>query len=429
LHTVTNSTIITLPSMRKIILSISLFLLVFVASAHQFTTTGTCKIDREITGDKDTVYVFVFNGINPSTEITYNGTENVNWYKFSDTTNSISNVSYLSPENATGYILDVEGKRPIIIWVIDYTKYLLPASVDAENNPGSQCEVVKLNIVVPDLSFQTLNGDIHILPRFFKVSYQTLEWADSWKKIEKSEEITLPANEVTVPAPLCDTYFTLLGDQYSTSLGVPVNVKSFNYKAVAVKCHPTFIIQKREEKNEAEKPFQNTQTKFSAPLDCEFLSNANEPVALYYKWEIFKDKQLIISRTDKDHRYTFTEAGVYKVKVVTSNEYCSNSDSLNITISESAIHVPNVFTPNGDEFNNEFRVAYKSIVSFQCWVYNRWGRKVFYWTDPQKGWDGTINGKKAAAGPYFYIINAVGSDGIKYKLKGDINLLRGKGNN
>jgi len=87
--------------------------------------------------------------------------------------------------------------------------------------------------------------------------------------------------------------------------------------------------------------------------------------------------------------------------------------------------VPNVFTPNGDGQNDEFRVAYKSIITFQAWVYNRWGRKVFSWSDPQKGWDGNINGKKATTGPYFYVIKATGSDGVKYLKKGDINLLRG----
>ncbi|HQF11418.1 MAG TPA: gliding motility-associated C-terminal domain-containing protein, partial [Paludibacteraceae bacterium] len=59
---------------------------------------------------------------------------------------------------------------------------------------------------------------------------------------------------------------------------------------------------------------------------------------------------------------------------------------------------------------------------------NRWGRMVYHWNDPQKGWDGTIGGKKAPVGAYFYVIKAVGADGIKYSKKGDINLLRGREN-
>jgi len=90
------------------------------------------------------------------------------------------------------------------------------------------------------------------------------------------------------------------------------------------------------------------------------------------------------------------------------------------------LEVPNVFTPNGDGINDEFRVAYQSLTKFEAWIYNRWGRLVYHWNDPQKGWDGNIGGKKAAEGAYFYVIKAVGSDGIKYLKKGDINLLRGK---
>ncbi len=149
---------------------------------------------------------------------------------------------------------------------------------------------------------------------------------------------------------------------------------------------------------------------------------------------------MIINRTDKDHRYTFTEAGVYNVKLMVSNDVaCSYSDSVTITVSESRIEAPNVFTPNGDGLNDQFRVAFKSIIKFDCWVYNRWGRLVYHWSDPTKGWDGKIGGKDAVPGPYFYVIKAYGSDYDpksepnkqtkkrvgEYFLKGDINLLRG----
>ena len=101
--------------------------------------------------------------------------------------------------------------------------------------------------------------------------------------------------------------------------------------------------------------------------------------------------------------------------------------------------------------NDEFRVAYRSLREFHCWVYNRWGKLVYQWTDPAQGWDGTINGRPAAEGAYFYVIRAFGTDaaadakyvGAKasytkrklnadealigvYQLSGDINLLRGK---
>jgi len=123
---------------------------------------------------------------------------------------------------------------------------------------------------------------------------------------------------------------------------------------------------------------------------------------------------------------------------------------VSVQISESYLAVPNVFTPNGDGKNDEFRVAYRSLKEFHCWVYNRWGKLVYEWTDPAKGWDGTINGRPAAEGAYYYVIRALGTDAAKnaeysskisytkkklkadesvigiYQMSGDINLLRGK---
>ena len=106
---------------------------------------------------------------------------------------------------------------------------------------------------------------------------------------------------------------------------------------------------------------------------------------------------MLFNRADQDQRYTFNESGTYVVKLTTSNEFCSSTDSVTVKITTSDIQVPPVFTPdNGDELNDEFRVAYKSILSFKCWIFNRWGRQLYFWTDPQKGWDGKINFHRGA---------------------------------
>jgi hypothetical protein len=47
-------------------------------------------------------------------------------------------------------------------------------------------------------------------------------------------------------------------------------------------------------------------------------------------------------------------------------------------------------------------------------------------TDPSSGWDGTYHGKLVDTGVYFYVVTATGSDGVKYKKRGDISILRYK---
>lgn len=432
--------------MRKIILSCCFCFIAFfffVASAQLIKTKDFLMYDKIVGGDS--VTVIVFDSITPSSKLSYTGGIVVNWYEFKDPNTSISNLNYIfRPDDATGYILDVDGKRKAI-WIIDYSKHRpVPTLLEAEYSPKTQCENVKLNCSIADLSFKTLKGNTGILPRKFTITYTTLNWTDKWNSIDTTEIVSFVNNSVNVQSPRCNTIFTLKGDQYADSLGLTtVTMKSTLYTAVAVESHPSAIETNRTESNEANRPSISTPTPFSpvpttpisgsAPLDFQFLSNANEPSTRYYLWEILKNgKPLVAPRIDKDQRYSFTEAGTYVVRMKASNDFCSSTDSISIVVSESAIQVPNVFTPNGDGINDEFRVAYKSIVRFHCWVYNRWGRNVFEWTDPQKGWDGTIGSAKAAPGPYFYVIEAYGSDvdakGVpkKYLLKGDINLLRGK---
>ena len=66
----------------------------------------------------------------------------------------------------------------------------------------------------------------------------------------------------------------------------------------------------------------------------------------------------------------------------------------------------------------------KSIISFECHIFNRWGQQMAHLTDPSQGWDGKSNGKTVPAGVYFYVIRAEGADGKQYKLSGDINVVK-----
>ena len=429
--------------MRKIF-----FLLLFCLSAAfisaQLSITGNHQLIGKKIG-KDSVTVILFDTIGSSTTISYTGT-NVRFYKYADASSN-NNPIYptLSPEDATGYIIKIDDVPTDTIWVIDYNKYipnLISIEPDAQSTDPCRELDLLINAGIPKLIYKTFSGNTYELPRTFMVKYQTKKWDDSvWVSDSLTYPIILPATKLSVTAPFCDTEFKLSGDQYAQNFGIDISRNSSKYTAVAVECHLTTVVTSRkpingEGSNEDSYPENNKlPISFSVPIDVQFLSNANEPTATYYNWTIYKDDQLIINRTDRDHRYSFTDYGTYKVKVVVSSSTCSYSDSITINAYDAAIQVPNVFTPNGDNQNDEFRVAYKSLLGFQCWVYNRWGRKVFYWNDPQKGWNGKIGGADAAEGPYFYVIKATGygldpkKPDLKVKstitLKGDINLLRG----
>ena len=88
--------------------------------------------------------------------------------------------------------------------------------------------------------------------------------------------------------------------------------------------------------------------------------------------------------------------------------------------------MPNAFSPNGDTHNDVYKAKeYQSIVEFHAYIFNRWGQKLFEWTNPAEGWDGNYNGNPVKEGVYFVVVKARGADGIVYNIRKDVNLLRG----
>ena len=306
-----------------------------------------------------------------------------------------------------------------------------------------------------------VTGDIGSRAHTYSLSYNALAWnTEEW--VDSAAQETGDLFPTILMPPLYGP--TLISLCYDTEIRSALGLDSACVEEEvpldsikAVKMELTSLATAREEdphgNNERNRPTSQTLiagSEYSGPLEVAFYSNPT-PGAQYYSWAIYKSTERIATRNDKDIRYTFSEPGAYRVVCSVNNGFCtSDSSEVAVQISESYLAVPNVFTPNGDGKNDEFRVAYRSLKEFHCWVYNRWGKLVYEWTDPSKGWDGTINGRPAAEGAYYYVVRALGTDAAKnasytmkavykkkklnadkavigvYQMSGDINLLRGK---
>lgn len=96
------------------------------------------------------------------------------------------------------------------------------------------------------------------------------------------------------------------------------------------------------------------------------------------------------------------------------------------TVLTSTLVVPNAFSPNHDQINDVFKVkSYQNIVEFHAYIFNRWGQKLYEWTNIDGGWDGTYRGNDVKQGTYFVLVKAKGADGETYNIRKDVNLLRG----
>ncbi|MBL7723638.1 MAG: gliding motility-associated C-terminal domain-containing protein [Chitinophagaceae bacterium] len=79
--------------------------------------------------------------------------------------------------------------------------------------------------------------------------------------------------------------------------------------------------------------------------------------------------------------------------VVTDNYGCKDSASLILEGCDSAadkfLFVPTAFTPNNDGLNDCFKIiAPAQLTEIEIAIYNRWGQRVFFTTNPMLCWDG-----------------------------------------
>lgn len=171
-----------------------------------------------------------------------------------------------------------------------------------------------------------------------------------------------------------------------------------------------------------------------APLHVRFVANASAlDAGASLEWHFEHtgpNGTTSLTRYGDETEYDFTESGktVVTLRVVVDDDVVESADII-VTISESVLNMPNAFSPNNDGVNDFYQAksSSKSIVSFRAFIFNRWGQKLYEWTnwrDETKGWDGKFHGKPVKDGVYFVLVNARGADGRKYEIRRDITLLR-----
>lgn len=127
-------------------------------------------------------------------------------------------------------------------------------------------------------------------------------------------------------------------------------------------------------------------------------------------------------QTNASPEYTTT----YNVETVDSFG-CRASDSVIIRVicHDNVVYIPNAFTPNHDNKNDEFSVrsvGLKAVISFK--VFDRWGALLFETDQMDDGWDGTYKNQELAPGVFVYTVEAICSTGDIVKLQGNVTLIR-----
>ena len=123
---------------------------------------------------------------------------------------------------------------------------------------------------------------------------------------------------------------------------------------------------------------------------------------------------------------SISEGGLYWVESV--NNGCVASDTLQVTTIDCnpSIILPNVFTPNGDNLNDNWFPIYQNLVSdIDLKIYDRQGMLVFESKESHFEWGGNLPEKTPAAEAiYFYTLVYAESNGSQRTSHGTVTLLR-----
>lgn len=130
---------------------------------------------------------------------------------------------------------------------------------------------------------------------------------------------------------------------------------------------------------------------------------------------------------DGSQNPTFSPFDSGQITVLTHDDNgCQSFDDMFLDIVDCDYDIPNVFSPNGDGFNDYWDFGIEDPLFYELIVFNRWGRKVFESSENEVYWNGNNynNDKPLAEGVYYYILRFVNIDLYRYEVSGYVTILR-----
>lgn len=386
-----------------------------------YNTKGCSLSFRTLSGDMTTVSRFSSMGAAYAEEMKSGVT----------VTSNAVNVE-LSPEDM-GYMFEI-GNMTVIYWVVNYANHPVTISglYPADNQ---ECDYTALKVegTAEPIYYYTINGQRKEINREIYLDYTTQSYDSEVGEYVNSDQHKVlssvgPSLAVTPPA-YCSSYFVLSADRFLREWNMPLMEESNVVAPYAVDC----VTNAEQEDIWGDEPSNVAKVETSglggsAPATVSFTAACTEGV-MHYEWQLARDIDFTYPEYrfyQKDIDYTFNEEGTFYMRFIGSNSdgNCETfGDVYTISIGASYLECPNAFSPNGDGVNDIWKVSYRSLIDFNCEIFSRNGQKIYSFTNPADGWDGTWHGKKVKSGVYYYVIVATGADGRKYKKSGDINII------
>ena len=338
-----------------------------------------------------------------------------------------------SPEGDMGYIIE-DGDRRLYFWIVDYAKYVFSvSSVVVSSESDCSYSILDVECNAAPINYYTINGQQRVLSRDIRIDYTTQEYdADKQNFINRDVSKiyeSLSSRVMISPPAYCSTYFTVSGDRFLSEWGIETSAESVVASPVAVECRTEATQTFDDDEKTNIIKGDNSTLGGSAPAEILFSAYTTEGV-LHHEWQMGRDPNFDTVEyrfNEQNLEYVFNEEGTFYLQYIGSNAdgSCETfGDVYTVNIGASELLCPNAFSPNDDGINDIWKVSYRSIIDFHCWIFDRNGQELYSFDSPDGGWDGKYNGKTVRTGVYYYVIQAEGADGKKYKKSGDINIIR-----
>jgi gliding motility-associated-like protein len=152
---------------------------------------------------------------------------------------------------------------------------------------------------------------------------------------------------------------------------------------------------------------------------------------------------LYANPSSSDYNYTWIEGVLQPNNAITEvspsvtttyylnveKDGCLKSDSITIYVKElkcgeEDVYIPNAFTPNSDNANDNLFVRGNNINKLILRIYDRWGELVFETTNQSEGWDGKFKGVDCDPAVFVYYLEVTCAEEETYFEKGNITLIR-----
>lgn len=291
------------------------------------------------------------------------------------------------------------------------TVYCVTIEDGCESSPLTLCSTTAMSEVLsPLFSSDTIAGCI---PTEIQFNNTTLPSASV-----ASQKWTMDGTTYTIPNPIHEFERSGMYDvtlEVVSTDGCKSSFTASNYISIYSAPEPSFYAT------------PNPTNIFAT--EVEFINTTTGDNTYYWEME-GANPDYAEGTLDISVKYPEGVANNYSVWLYATNEYnCTDSTEVVVNVvSDVILYAPNIFTPDGDTYNETWRVYIDGIdiYDFHLTIYNRWGEIVWESYNAEASWDGSYgSGGIVQDGTYVWTIETKdGSNDKKYEFNGTVQIMR-----